>query len=59
MRNYSVKTTETDGYSALQLAFEDQKEIRVNKPMMGHFKKAKVSPKKKLVNSEISKVILI
>ena len=44
-----LKTTETDGYSALQLGFEDQKEIRVNKPKMGHFKKAKVSPKKKLV----------
>ena len=44
-----VKTSETDGYNALQLGFEDQKESRVNKPKMGHFKKAKVSPKKKLV----------
>ena len=44
-----VKTPETDGYNALQLGFEDQKESRVNKPKMGHFKKAKVSPKKKLV----------
>ena len=43
-----VKTPETDGYNALQLGFEDQKESRVNKPKMGHFKKAKVSPKNKL-----------
>lgn len=44
-----VKTPETDGYNALQLGFEDQKESRVNLPKMGHFKKANVSPKKKLV----------
>ena len=44
-----VKTPETDGYNALQLGFEDQKESRVNKPSMGHFKKAGLSPKKKLV----------
>ena len=44
-----VKTPETDGYNALQLGFEEQKESRVNQPKMGHFKKAKVSPKKKLV----------
>ncbi len=44
-----VKTPETDGYNALQLGFEDQKESRVNKPSTGHFKKAGVAPKKKLV----------
>ena len=44
-----VKTSETDGYNALQLGFEDQKETRVNKPSMGHFKKAGSAPKKKLV----------
>ena len=44
-----VKTPETDGYNALQLGFEDQKESRVNKPSMGHFKKSGVTPKKKLV----------
>ncbi len=44
-----VKTPETDGYNALQLGFEDQKESRVNKPSMGHFKKSEVTPKKKLV----------
>lgn len=44
-----LKTAETDGYNALQLGFEDQKESRVNKPSMGHFKKAGSKPKKKLV----------
>tara|TARA_B100001741_G_C16551907_1_gene599844 strand:- start:1436 stop:2053 length:618 start_codon:yes stop_codon:yes gene_type:complete len=44
-----IKSTDKDGYNALQLGFEDQKESRVNKPKMGHFKKAKVTPKKKLV----------
>ena len=44
-----VKTPETDGYNALQLGFEDQKESRVNKPSMGHFKNAGSQPKKKLV----------
>lgn len=44
-----VKTPETDGYNALQLGFGDQKESRVNMPNMGHFKKAGVTPKKKLV----------
>ncbi|HHU92603.1 MAG TPA: 50S ribosomal protein L3 [Halanaerobiaceae bacterium] len=42
------KTEETDGYSALQLGFEDKKEHRTNKPDKGHFKRAGVKPKKHL-----------
>lgn len=42
------KTTETDGYEAVQLAFEDIREKLVNKPTAGHFKKAGVSPKRHL-----------
>jgi large subunit ribosomal protein L3 len=34
------KTTERDGYEAIQVGFEDQKENRVNKPLAGHFKNA-------------------
>jgi large subunit ribosomal protein L3 len=34
------KTEATDGYNALQLGFETKKTHRVNKPEMGHFKKA-------------------
>lgn len=39
-RVVQVKTVETDGYSAVQLGFDDQKsEKRVTKPLAGHFKK--------------------
>ena len=44
-----VKTQETDGYSAIQLAFGDKKEKTTTKPMLGHFKKANTTPKKALV----------
>ena len=39
-----VKTTETDGYEAVQIGFGDIKEKKVNKPMQGHFAKAGVAP---------------
>ena len=42
------KTTETDGYNALQLAYGDVSEKRVNRAVAGHFKKAGVSAKKHL-----------
>ena len=40
------KTTENDGYNAVQLGFDDKKVTRTNKPMKGHFDKANVAPKK-------------
>jgi len=40
-----VKTVETDGYQALQLAFGEAKENRTSKPMLGIFKKANTTPK--------------
>ena len=43
-----VKTVETDGYNAIQLGFGEVKENKVNKPSMGHFKKAEVSAQKHL-----------
>ncbi|MBO8131441.1 MAG: 50S ribosomal protein L3 [Candidatus Marinimicrobia bacterium] len=39
-----VKTKENDGYDAVQLGFEHKKERLVNKPLLGHFKKAGVVP---------------
>ena len=42
------KTAETDGYEAVQLAFEDIREKLVSKPAAGHFKKAGVSAKRHL-----------
>jgi len=44
-----VKTKEKDGYDAIQLAFDDMKEKNTTKPMLGHFKKAGATPKRKLV----------
>ena len=44
-----VRTEEVDGYSALQLGFDDKAEKRANKAQLGHFKKAGTSPKKKVV----------
>jgi large subunit ribosomal protein L3 len=41
-----VKTRENDGYAAAQLGVFDQKEHRVTKPELGHFKKAGCAPKK-------------
>jgi large subunit ribosomal protein L3 len=41
-----VKTKETDGYEAVQLAYEDKKEKRTSKAMKGHFAKAGVTPKR-------------
>ena len=42
------KTTEVDGYVAVQVGFGDKKEKNVNKPMKGHFAKAGVAPKRYL-----------
>ena len=44
-----VKTKEKDGYDAIQLAFDDMKKKNTTKPMLGHFKKAGATPKRKLV----------
>ena len=41
-----VKTKETDGYEAIQLATVEKKESRSNKPEMGHLKKANTTPKR-------------
>lgn len=42
------KTVENDGYAAVQVGYGDVKVTRVNKPEVGHFKKANVAPKKVL-----------
>jgi large subunit ribosomal protein L3 len=44
-----VKTEETDGYEAVQIAFDEKKEKSTSKPMQGHFKKAGTAPRAKLV----------
>jgi len=44
-----VKTKDTDGYDALQLAFDDKKEEHTSSAMQGHFKKSGSTPKRKIV----------
>ena len=44
-----LRTVDTDGYTAVQLAFDDKKEKNTSGPLKGHFAKAKTTPKRKLV----------
>ena len=44
-----VKDKDTDGYKAVQLAYDDKKEKNVTKAEKGHFAKAKTTAKKKIV----------
>lgn len=44
-----VKTSDTDGYDALQLAYGDAKLKNTPASMQGHFAKANTAPKRKLV----------
>jgi large subunit ribosomal protein L3 len=41
-----VKTVEKDGYSAIQLAYDEKKEKKTTKALKGHFEKAGTTPKK-------------
>lgn len=41
-----VKTVETDGYSAIQLGYDEKKEKKTTKSLKGHFSKAGTTPKK-------------
>jgi len=44
-----VKTEEKDGYKAVQLGFGEKREKNTPNALQGHFKKAKTTPKRKLV----------
>ena len=53
-----VKSVDSDGYDSLQLAAFEAKEKNTTKPMMGHFKNANTTPKRKVIeirNFEINK----
>jgi large subunit ribosomal protein L3 len=41
-----IKSQQQDGYDAVQIGFDSQKESRISKPLLGHFKKANAEPKK-------------
>lgn len=40
------KSVENEGYSSLQIGYQDEKKQRINKPSEGHFKKSGVAPKR-------------
>jgi len=44
-----VKNPDNDGYAAVQLAFDEKKEKKTSKAMMGHFAKANTTPKRKII----------
>jgi large subunit ribosomal protein L3 len=44
-----VKSVDTDGYAAVQLAYGEQKDKHTTGPLKGHFQKAGTTPKRKLV----------
>lgn len=44
-----VKTVESDGYTAIQVGFDEKKEKRTSAAMKGHFSKAGTTPKRKVV----------
>ena len=50
----AVKTAERDGYTAVQLGVGTAKVKNVPKPMRGHYAKAKVEPKRKLVEFRVA-----
>lgn len=49
-----VRTPQTDGYSAVQMGYGAVKPTRVNKPEMGHFAKADVTPRRHLMEMRTS-----
>jgi len=47
-RVIQTKTVESDGYNAVQLGFDDQKEQRLSKALLGHIKKFGAAPVKRI-----------
>ena len=55
----ATRTTDTDGYSAVQLGAGTAKPKRVSRPMRGHFAKANVAPKRKIAEFRVAPENLI
>jgi large subunit ribosomal protein L3 len=54
-----VKTTDVDGYDAVQLAFDAVAERKLSKPEIGHLKKAGVGPHRHLVELRGESVLTV
>lgn len=51
-----IKTPESDGYSAIQLAYDEVPERKLTKPQMGHLAKAGVAPSRRLAEIRVADV---
>ena len=51
-----IKTIDRDGYAAVQIAYGNQKESRLNKATLGHYKKSNISPAKGRVEFRVEKL---
>ena len=51
-----IKTVDRDGYSAIQVAYGNQKETRLNKAALGHYKKSNISPAKGQVEFRVKEL---
>ena len=49
-----IKTLETDGYKAVQVSYGQKKESKVNKAILGHYKKASAAPGKGLMEFRLN-----
>src|SRR5690606_4317130 len=49
-----IRTPETDGYRAVQVAVGERKASRLNKPLAGHYAKVKVAPGQSLVEFRLN-----
>src|SRR3989338_307177 len=50
-----IKTKDKEGYSAIQVGFQEKKETKVIKPLLGHFKKAGSKPQRYIKEFRIEK----
>ena len=55
----STRSMEKDGYIAVQLGFNNKKLKNINKPLKGHFAKAKTEPKEKIIEFKVSEDALL
>ena len=51
-----IKSSDRDGYSAIQVAYGTQKEKRLNKALLGHYKKANIQPAKGQVEFRVKEL---
>ena len=49
-----IKTTETDGYEAVQISYGSKKENKLSKPLLGHYKKNSLNPGEGLVEFRLN-----